>query len=43
MPTAPMQSPSKSTEFRSCFDVAPTEARIPICRVRSFREMLKAL
>ena len=43
IPTAPMQSPSKSTELRNCFDVAPTEERIPICRMRSFREMLNEL
>lgn len=43
MPIAPMQSPSNSTEFRSCFAVAPTDERIPNWRVRSFSEMLNEL
>ncbi len=43
MPAAPMQTPSNSTEFLSCFLVAPTDIRMPNCRVRSFKEMLKAL
>ena len=43
IPAAPMQSPSNSTEFRSCYDVAPTDERIPNWRMRSFSEILKEL
>ena len=43
IPIAPIQSPSKRTELRNCFAVAPTEARTPISRIRSLREILKEL
>ena len=43
IPAIPMHSPSKRTELRSCFSVAPTEASTPISRIRSLSEMLKEL
>ena len=43
IPTAPMQSPSNSTDFLSCFSVAPTDISIPNWRVRSFSEIVNEL
>ena len=43
IPTAPIHNPSKRTELRSCFAVAPTEASTPISRIRSFSEILNEL
>ena len=43
IPMAPMHSPSKKTEFRSCRRVAPTLESMPSWRSRSDTEMAKAL
>ena len=43
IPSAPIQRPSNSTEFCSCFRVAPTDSRIPNWRTRSFSEMVNEL
>ena len=40
---APMTNPSKNTEFRFCFFVAPMLDNIPKYRARSETEMAKAL